>query len=228
MMTINGSCTNRSLWFAAIGLFAVILCGGLALAAPLPKITICHHANSSQVVTITVSENALAGHANHGDTLGACSSGGACACDLTFDPVTCTSNGKSYVNLCNAICDGASGCTRNSGSGNCACSDIFDPVRCSNGNVYASQCVATCSGATVCNEIGGAVCACDLTFNPVTCSDGNTYVNQCIATCSGAGGCGGGCPCSDIFDPVTCSSDGHTYINQCTADCAKASGCTPV
>jgi hypothetical protein len=156
---------------ATVGSFILVLSAGLVLAAPLSKITICHHASSTQLVTITVSENALAGHANHGDTLGACG-GGACA-----------SNGQTYVNLCNAICDGARGCSRNSESGNCACSDIFDPVRCENGNLYANQCVATCAGATSCQGLGELPpCACDTSFNPVTCnSDGETYVNRCTA-----------------------------------------------
>jgi hypothetical protein len=40
-----------------------------------------------------------------------------CACDLSYDPVTC-SNGHTYINQCLATCAGASGC-----GGLCACDD---------------------------------------------------------------------------------------------------------
>lgn len=45
-----------------------------ALAAPAPKVTICHHTGSASnpFVTITVSSNALPAHTAHGDTIGAC------------------------------------------------------------------------------------------------------------------------------------------------------------
>jgi hypothetical protein len=224
MSALKGSCTNWSLWFAAVGSFVVILGVGVVLAAPLDKITICHHNHN----TITVSENALAAHLRHGDTAGACGGDGTnCACNLIFDPVTCTSDGKTYVNLCNALCAGARGCTRNGDSPACACSQIFDPVRCENGTLWANQCVATCGGETVCTPIRDqGNCACTTEFNPVTCnSDGATYANLCIALCAGASGCGEGCPCDNVLDPVTCESNQQTYGNLCQARCDGATGC---
>ena len=98
MLTLRGSCTNRSLWFAAVGSFVLILGVGVALAAPLGKISICHNGH-----TINVSLNALPAHIAHGDT-GACGSDGeGCACSLILDPVVCTSDGRTYANLCTAL-----------------------------------------------------------------------------------------------------------------------------
>lgn len=138
MTKLNGSCTNRSLWFAAAGSFAAILCVGVVLAAALPNVTICHKGN-----TIVVDANSLPAHLAHGDTLGTCDN--VCACQPSIDPVTC-SDGNSYLNQCIADCAGATDCTRA-----CACDLTVAPVTCSNGNTYTNQCVADCEGATNCS-----------------------------------------------------------------------------
>jgi hypothetical protein len=39
---------------------------------PYGKVTICHRADDSQTVTITVSQAALPAHLRHGDTIGPC------------------------------------------------------------------------------------------------------------------------------------------------------------
>ena len=212
MISLRGSCTNKSLWLAAVGSFVLILGVGVVLAARLDTITICHRGQ-----TITVSQNSIPAHAAHGDSPGACDQ--VCDCPFIFDPVTCASNGKTYLNLCIAQCDGATGCVRGGGD-LCACPAIWDPVVCGSGIVYANICLATCAGCTSVPHL----CVCPLIFAPVTCSDGVTYVNQCTADCLGATGCGG-CACPLTIDPVHCTSNNTTYSNRCQADCAGASGC---
>jgi hypothetical protein len=39
---------------------------------PYGKVTICHHADNRQRLTITISEAALPAHLAHGDTIGPC------------------------------------------------------------------------------------------------------------------------------------------------------------
>ena len=69
----------------AIACFAIVtmivLAGGVGIGAGDSataayeygkKVTICHHADASNVVTITVSSSALDAHLAHGDTIGPC------------------------------------------------------------------------------------------------------------------------------------------------------------
>ncbi len=55
-------------------LVGLLLLPGTALASPSAKITICHipPGNPGNTHTITISENALAAHQEHGDYLGEC------------------------------------------------------------------------------------------------------------------------------------------------------------
>jgi hypothetical protein len=218
MLTLRGSFTDRSLWLAAAGSIVLFLCVGVVLAAPLGKITICHNGQ-----TITVSENAIPAHAAHRDTPGACNQ--ACACPFILDPVTCASNGRTYVNLCVAQCDGATGCVRDAGD-LCACPAIWNPVVCG-GITYASPCIAECVGAASDCNGGPGICVCPSIFLPVTCSDGVTYVNQCTADCLGATGCGV-CACPLTIDPVHCTSNSTNYFNLCQAQCDGASDCSRI
>jgi hypothetical protein len=81
MFTLR-SCTNRSLWIAAVSSFVLILGVGVVLAANLPNVTICHKGQ-----TITVDAHSLAAHLAHGDGLAQC--GNLCACQPIFAPVFC-------------------------------------------------------------------------------------------------------------------------------------------
>ena len=71
----------------AVALLAVVsmivLAGGVGIGAGSSaaaayeyqygkKVTICHHANASNLVTITISSSALDAHLAHGDTIGPC------------------------------------------------------------------------------------------------------------------------------------------------------------
>jgi hypothetical protein len=64
----------RKVVWLVIGLSLVALVTGLSLAQGQgqEKVTICHHANDQQVITITVGAPAVNAHLQHGDTLGAC------------------------------------------------------------------------------------------------------------------------------------------------------------
>src|SRR5688572_6905745 len=132
MINLRGNCTSRSLWFAAVGSFALIVCVGATavLAAPVTRTAICHNG-----LNIVVGEPALAAHLAHGDTVGTCDN--VCACQPSIDPVFCESTGQTYINQCIADCAGATGCARV-----CACQPEIDPVTCANGNTYINPCVA--------------------------------------------------------------------------------------
>ena len=71
----------------AVALLAVVsmivLAGGVASGAGTSasaayeyqygkKVTICHHADAANLVTITISSSALPAHLAHGDTIGPC------------------------------------------------------------------------------------------------------------------------------------------------------------
>ena len=72
---------------------------------------------------------------------------------------------------------------------------------------------------------GDSTCACGLEFDPVTCANGVTYANECLARCAGAPEpCGRLGVCSNIFNPVLCSSTGVIYANRCLA---LNAGCPP-
>ena len=53
---------------AALALVVAVLAAG----KPTDKVTICHMPDSGTPHTMTVSQNALPAHMNHGDTNGAC------------------------------------------------------------------------------------------------------------------------------------------------------------
>src|SRR5262245_41202857 len=180
-MKEESACSRRFPWLAATGFFVILLMGlstALAQEPPEPKVTICHRADAKQDVTITVANSAVPAHFDHGDTGGACPCA-SCLCNNIFDPVTC--NGTAYANLCQAVCAGATECSKTG-----SCQGIFAPVVCADGQLYASACTAVCAGGTPPCE---TACACDNTFDPVTCPDGNTYANACSARCAGQGHC---------------------------------------
>jgi hypothetical protein len=202
----------------------------MVVAAPLSKITICHHADDNRRITLVVGENSLPAHLQHGDTLGTCDN--VCPCQPSIDPVVC-SNGQTYINQCVATCAGQADCDRA-----CPCQPFLDPVVCSNGSTYINQCVATCREATDCRPPCGS---CPETGNTVLCTTGNLYDNQCKGLCAGEDACWyidnrvicdpavvfppGSCP---GFSPVICPN-GASYATTCVAEAClhgETDGCT--
>ena len=104
MISLRGNCTNRSLWFAAVGSFALILCVGVVVGGAPAEVTICH--NGSNLTESTATRLGTRQPRRHAQRLRHC-----VRLPTHIDPVTCRSNGRTYVNLCIAVCDGATGCS---------------------------------------------------------------------------------------------------------------------
>ena len=167
---MNVIASKRILWITAVASLVILPSAGTAWAKS-HKAYVCHKGH-----TISIGKSAVHAHLKHGDSLGRCNS---CACDQTFDPVSCA-DGKTYTNACLAACANASGCAPV-----CACDQTHDPVSCADGKTYTNACLASCAGASGCSR----VCACDQTFDPVSCADGKTYTNACLAACAGQTNC---------------------------------------
>lgn len=71
-------------------ILALLIFGGVAVAAPDPKVVICHKEGNGTSHTIEVAQSAVAAHVNnHGDTVGACAGVGTPPVNPTpTDPVT--------------------------------------------------------------------------------------------------------------------------------------------
>jgi hypothetical protein len=133
-----------------LGLSALLLLGLVAfaapaLAAPAPKVEVCHipPGNPDNFHTIVVSEKALKAHLGHDDFLGPCGA------------------------FCETLCDDGNACTQGACDENEQC--INPPVDCNDSNTCTAD---SCDSALGCvnTPLEGEVCGVD---NPGACTETN-------------------------------------------------------
>jgi len=162
---------NRA--FAASFVFSVfvaILFGSLvissALAAPPPKVTMCHvdpDGDGPGPETIEVSIRSVPGHLGHGDVLGACLTCGNGLVEAGEECDEGVGNSDVTPNACRTTCQLAS------------CGDGVDDTaeECDDGNNdNGDGCSATCEIEAVCGNG-------DLEF-PEECDDSNNLTEECV------------------------------------------------
>ncbi|MFV9646532.1 MAG: hypothetical protein ACNYWU_11980 [Desulfobacterales bacterium] len=156
-------------------LLVILLIAVFSATAFAAKITVCHvpPGNPSNFHDITISENALQAHLDHGDFVGSC------------------------LENCAALCDDGDACTQDyvTENGECVCLEQHPPVDCDDSNPCTAD---SCDSVDGCEydliTMNGT--ACDdgdpETTNDV-CTDG---------VCAGTSGPQTGCPCMDQIDQI--------------------------
>lgn len=194
-------------------------------AGKAAKVQVCHIplGNPANFHTITINQNALQSHLDHGDFLGSCAEhcetlcddGNACtqdACDpntgrclATHPPVDCNDENPCTVDSCNPT----SGCENvavDCSDGNACTVDTCDQAtgECLNPPVM-------CTGGESCDPTSGE-CVALCTAQQADSCDPNIEGQCCSGlTCTSLGGIGtfcaapSGAPC-DIFNPRGCQS----------------------
>ena len=210
--------TSRPFFALAAAVLALpALLSGSSAAAGGAKVEICHvpPGNPANFHTITVSENAMAAHLEHGDVAGACNA------------------------LCAALCDDGNACTIDDAA-DCeenGCPSDRAPVDCNDGN----ECTAdSCDPASGCANAPRTGEACDdgqACSGPDTCDANGACVGTPIDGCCLSDDQCSQNPCDGAFcdsttnaceeEPVVCTPPDACSVSVCdavTGDCAN----TPV
>jgi hypothetical protein len=159
-------------------------------AAQAAKVNVCHFppGNPDNWQTISISENALNAHLNHGDLAGSCLANCETICD---DGDACTQDVESDAESCSCLavptavdCDDSNPCTADSCSsaaGACVYDTaILNGTACDDGDAETSGDVCTnsfCAGTSVCST--GPTC-----IDAADCSGLPTAVYQSCNSCT--------------------------------------------